>query len=141
MSLEKERKYQGLAIALLLGTESGLNGDLTRLKPEDRTPENVKKLLRHAMYYDTSAFNAQNEFKPQSPNTPDPALDETLTKVKYQTLFNHINTFQTSSEAMTSVLSDLFFYSGGSCPTSAEQREIFRTLHQLGKEKDKATEA
>lgn len=131
----EQLNYQGLSIALLLASQSGVQGDLLQLKKTGAqwTEENVKRLLRHALYFPEPAFKS-GSFEPKEPSGPqtDPEIEDALAGVRYGHLLEQFEQFCLAGKAIELTVGPLLAYEGGSCPKAKAQPNLHINLKKFG---------
>jgi hypothetical protein len=131
MSDTNKDKYHAFALAIMFTTDSGLRADFSSLAPDQRTPDNLRSLIRHNLYNKTSGV-ANGKLAVVEPATQDPDLENVVKQVNVYTIVENWPTLSQASSAVDRSIRPLLDYDGGSCPGFREQPDLFKNLGAVG---------
>ncbi|HEY1946427.1 MAG TPA: hypothetical protein VGG97_05440 [Bryobacteraceae bacterium] len=124
-------KYHAFAVAIMLTTDSGLRADFSALATDQRTPDNLKNLIRHNLYNKTSGV-ANGQLAVTEPTVKDPDLENVVKQINVQTIVDNWPELSQASTAVDRSIRALLDYDGGSCPGFREQPDLFKNMGAVG---------
>jgi hypothetical protein len=129
-------KYSAFAIAVMLATDSGLRGDFSSLDVIQRTPENLKKLIRHNLYFGESGVS-NGQLNLREPDQLNSDIEDVVPQLNGHAIIDNWETLSLASSAIDRTVRGLLSYDdGGSCPGYAEQARIYKEFGDVGKSLD-----
>jgi hypothetical protein len=131
LSVTNRDKYHAFALAIMLTTDSGLRSDFSSLAADQRTPDNLKSLIRHNLYNKTSGV-ADGKLAVKEPPVQDPDLENVVKQINVHSIVDNWVTLSQASSAVDRSIRALLDYDGGSCPGFREQPDLFKNLGAVG---------
>jgi hypothetical protein len=131
MSDTNKDKYHAFAIAIMLTTDSGLRADFGALNPDQRTPANLKSLIRNSLYNTTSGV-ADGKPAVKEPAAVNQDLEDVVNQINVHTLVDNWATLNQASSVVDRSIRPLLDYDGGSCPSFVEQPDLFKNMGAVG---------
>ncbi len=131
MSDTNKDKYHAFAIAIMLTTDSGLRADFGALANDQRTPANLKILIRHNLYNTTSGV-VDGKPAVKEPAVLDQDLEDVVNQINVHTLVDNWATLGQASSVVDRSIRPLLDYDGGSCPSFLEQPGLFKNMGAMG---------